>query len=131
MDGARKILIVLLGASGDVVRGLSLALRIKKHSPGVELCWAVEPRSQSLVEDHPAIDKVIVFDRPGGVRAFFGFLRQLRSERFDLVLDLQRHLKSGIASWSRSVRSAYHRIESRPSPRMTMASSTCWVMTRG
>ncbi len=94
----KRILIVLLGAIGDVVRGLPLAMRIKRSWPAVELHWAVEPISLPIVECHPALDKIIVFDRPGGIRAYQKFISALRQEKYDLVLDLQRHFKSGLTS---------------------------------
>lgn len=96
----KKILIVLLGALGDVTRGLSLAVRIKEAWPECQLCWAVEPKSREIVEALPQVDKVFVFDRPRGFKAYLQFVAELKREKFDLVLDLQRHLKSGFTSWS-------------------------------
>ena len=62
---------------------------------------AIEPGSLPLVELCRAVDEIIVFDRPRGVTAFFRFLKAIRARRFDLVLDMQRHLKSGLISrWS-------------------------------
>lgn len=95
----KKILIVLLGAIGDVVRGLPLAVRIKREWPSTLLYWAVEPRSRAIVENHKCIDKIFVFDRPRGLSAYMSFVQSLRAENFDLVLDLQRHFKSGFTSW--------------------------------
>jgi lipopolysaccharide heptosyltransferase II len=45
------------------------------------------------------------------VQAFLPFLRHIRQQRFDLVLDLQRHLKSGLISfWSGAlIRLGFHR----------------------
>ena len=63
------------------------------------MCWSIEPASLPLVQGHPAIDEVIVFDRQRGWKAFWPFLAKIRARKFDLVLDLQRHLKSGIVSW--------------------------------
>lgn len=96
----RKVLILLLGAIGDVTRALPLAVRIKKAWPETSLHWAVEPISRDLVEQHPALDKVTIFDRPGGIRAYIRFVRELRSQQYDLVLDLQRHFKSGVTSFA-------------------------------
>jgi len=93
---ARTILIVLLGAIGDVTRALPLLNRVRGGYPEARLCWAVEPTSAALLEHHPALDTVLVFDRPRGARAFVPFLRAVRGLRADLVLDLQRHLKSGV-----------------------------------
>jgi ADP-heptose:LPS heptosyltransferase len=63
-----------------------------------------------LVE-HPALDERLVFERSGGARSFVRFLREVRDRRFDLVLDLQRHLKSGIVSRATGapVRIGFHR----------------------
>jgi len=96
----KKILILLLGAIGDVTRALPVAVRIKRAWPDAELHWAVEPISKSIVEDHPAIDEVKLFDRPKGFPAFLSFVREIRSENYELVLDMQRHFKSGVSSWS-------------------------------
>jgi lipopolysaccharide heptosyltransferase II len=95
-----KVLIVLHGAIGDVVRALPLAVRLKRHWPLAKLYWAIEPKSLAIIENHPAVDQIILFDRPRGLKAFWDFTRRLKQERFDLVLDLQRHFKSGITSWS-------------------------------
>ena len=95
---AGTIVIVLLGAIGDVTRALPLLGRLRQGYPRARLCWAVEPASAPLLERHPALDTVLVFDRRRGARAFVPFLRSIRELRADLVLDLQRHLKSGVIS---------------------------------
>ena len=97
-DAPRRILIVLHGAIGDVVRAMPLALRVRRGFPRAHVAWAVEPPAAPLVAGHPAIDERIVFRRDLGPRAFLPFLREIRRGRFDLTLDLQRHLKSGIVS---------------------------------
>ena len=94
----KNILIVLLGAIGDVVRGIPLAVRVKRSWPDSKITWAVEPKSAGLVQGHPSIDEVIVFQRSGGFSEFRRFRREIAAGKFDLVLDLQRHLKSGLTS---------------------------------
>jgi lipopolysaccharide heptosyltransferase II len=108
---AERILIILLGAIGDVVRGLPLAARVRAGYPDAHLAWAVEPRSAPLLEHHPALDECLVFERAGGARSFLAFLQRVRAGRYDLVLDLQRHAKSGLVSLaSRApVRLGFHR----------------------
>ncbi len=93
-----RVLIVLLGAIGDVVRAMPLAMRVRRGFPEATLAWAVEPTAAPLLERHPAIDEVLIFRRDLGAFAFLGFLREVRRGSFDLVLDLQRHLKSGVVS---------------------------------
>jgi lipopolysaccharide heptosyltransferase I len=94
----RRILIILLGAIGDVVRALPLLGRIRHAWPNAHIAWAVEPKSAPIVDRHQWLDELIVYDRRRAPLSFFGFLRQVRRGHFDLTLDLQRHLKSGVVS---------------------------------
>lgn len=95
----RKILIVLHGSIGDVTRALPLAKLLRQGFPRASLAWSVEPAAYPLLQGNPAIDEIILFDRPHWWKSFGPFLAGIRARRFDLVLDLQRHLKSGIVSW--------------------------------
>jgi len=94
-----SVLIVLFGAIGDVTQALPVAVRIKKQYPDCRICWAIEPASRALVENHPAVDRTIVFERARGFAGYRAFVAKLREEKYDLVLDLQRHLKSGVTSF--------------------------------
>lgn len=97
----KKILIVLHGSIGDVTRALPLVTLLRAGFPQAHLAWAVEPPSLPLVQNYPAVDEVILFDRPRWWADFAPFLKRVRSGGFDLVLDLQRHFKSGfISRWS-------------------------------
>jgi len=119
-DPPRRLLIVLLGAIGDVVRALPLAQRLRAAWPECRIAWAVEPPAAPLLRDHPAIDRVIVFGRERGVRAYPSFLRQVRAWRPDVSLDLQRHIKSGFTSWCSGAprRFAFHWRNSREGNRL-------------
>jgi ADP-heptose:LPS heptosyltransferase len=94
----RRVLIVLLGAIGDVVRALPLLGRIRRAWPAAHIAWAVEPKSQPVLDGHPWLNEIIVYDRRRAPWSFVPFLVRLRAGRFDIAFDLQRHLKSGIAS---------------------------------
>ncbi|MCC6848917.1 MAG: glycosyltransferase family 9 protein [Deltaproteobacteria bacterium] len=108
---AKRILIVLLGAIGDVARALPLANRVRAGYPTAHLAWAVEPAAAPVLAGHPALDARLVFERAGGAAAFVAFLRRVRAEGFDLALDLQRHAKSGLVSAATRapVRLGFHR----------------------
>src|SRR5262245_22075254 len=94
----RRVLIVLLGAIGDVVRALPLLGRIRRGWPAAHIAWAVEPKASPSVERHPWLDEVIRYVRRLAPCSFAPFLRAWRAHQFYLLLDLQRHLKSGITS---------------------------------
>jgi len=94
----RRVLIILLGAIGDVVRALPLLGRIRRGWPEAHIAWAVEPKSRPILERHPWLDELIVYERRRAPWSFAPFLRMIRRGRFDLAIDLQRHLKSGLIS---------------------------------
>ena len=94
-----SILIILMGSLGDVARGLSLVSHLKENLPESRITWLVEPKWLDLVKLHPRIDKVIVFNRPKGLLGVWDLYKTLDPEHFDIVIDLQRHFKSGFFSW--------------------------------
>jgi lipopolysaccharide heptosyltransferase II len=92
------ILVVLMGSLGDVVRALPLVSILAGRRPRGQLTWIVDERWQEIVGLHPGIDRVIVFPKARTLRTVARLLGALRAERYDVVLDLQRHLRSGICS---------------------------------
>ena len=103
----RRVLIVLMGAIGDVVRALPLLGRMRKAWPDAHIAWAVEPKSKAVLEHHRWLDEIIVYDRAHAPWTFIPFLRRVRKGHFDLVIDLQRHLKSGFTSRISGARERY------------------------
>lgn len=106
-----RILIIRLSAIGDIVMASPLIEVLKNTYPNAEISWLVQPESASLLQDHPDIDDVITWDRAdwrrllrkGRLFKFFAAVNQhkknLRAKRFDMALDLQGLLKSGLHAW--------------------------------
>jgi ADP-heptose:LPS heptosyltransferase len=94
----QRILIILNGAIGDVVRALPLLRRIRRGFPAAHIAWAIEPKSAPILDRHPWLDETILYDRRHAPWSFAPFLKRVRAGHFDLAIDLQRHLKSGIIS---------------------------------
>jgi ADP-heptose:LPS heptosyltransferase len=57
------ILLVRLGAVGDVVRTLPSLARLREAAPRTRVAWVVEPPSSPLLPDRPWLDQVFVFPR--------------------------------------------------------------------
>lgn len=93
----RTILIVLLGALGDVARASTMIPPLRRRFPAARISWLVETKSAPLVRMNGQVDEVIEFVRQRWWGAM-GLVTTLRRRRFDLVLDLQRHAKSGLFS---------------------------------
>jgi len=111
-DGKSHILIIKLSAIGDVVHSLPLLEVLRETFPLVRIDWLVEENASGIVEGHPLIDSLLVFPRKSWLRRFTRkgegvsvgrevarFIRGLRSRRYDIVIDLQGLLKSGILAF--------------------------------
>lgn len=95
-ERALRILIVRLGAIGDVVNALIVANGIRHHWPDATIGWAVHPLSKPLVEGHPSVDRVHVWTKGTGLRGFRGIVDEVKRESYDVALDLQRLQKSAL-----------------------------------
>jgi len=89
------ILFIKLGALGDVINTLPLAAVLKEQLHA-RVHWLVEPLSYPLVEENPNVHRAILFNKKQWIRSIPGVITELRRNRFDLALDLQRLIKSGL-----------------------------------
>lgn len=107
----RSILIIRLSAIGDIVMASPLARALRVRYPDAHIAWMVQPEAKALLEANPDLNEVIVWPRGEWrklwrerrwvdlIREIKTFARRLRSRRFDLVIDAQGLLKSGIWAW--------------------------------
>jgi heptosyltransferase-1 len=99
-----RILVVRLGAMGDILHALPAVATLKQNYPGWRLTWAVEPRWAPLLEGNPFVDQ-LVFIRRDSLAAFRASWRDLRAERYDFAIDFQGLIKSALtATFARSQR---------------------------
>ena len=91
-----RLLVVRLGAIGDVVNALTFASSLREVAPGTHLGWVVHPLAAPLVEGHPDVARVHLWPRDGGLGGFLRLVRELRRERYDTAVDLQRIQKSAL-----------------------------------
>jgi hypothetical protein len=108
---AERILVIRLGALGDVVRTLPAFVDLRARYPRAHIAWLVERGAESVVRTQRGVDEVIVFPREAleaSIRArrplelsldALRFVRDLRRRRFDLGLDFHGILKSGVIAW--------------------------------
>ena len=91
------ILVVRLGAMGDVIHALPAVASLKHSFPGSHLTWLIEAQWAPLIEQNPYIDRVAIFER-GNPSAWLRSWRKLRSEQFDFAVDFQGLMKSAVAA---------------------------------
>ena len=104
----RKILVVRLGAMGDVIHALPAVARLKCSFPNAHVTWAVESHWASLLKANPYVDEVVPVPlaqwrkNPASLStwtSFRDFRRRLRRSKFDLAIDFQGLLKSAVVTY--------------------------------
>ena len=91
MSRPRRILVIKLGALGDIVQAMGPAAAIRRHHPGAEIVLLTSRPYADFLAAAPYFDAVWVDERPG-LRKPLGvwrLRRRLREGRFDRVYDLQ------------------------------------------
>ncbi|MEE9614153.1 MAG: lipopolysaccharide heptosyltransferase II [Thermodesulfobacteriota bacterium] len=94
-----KILIIKLSSIGDVVQTLPALESLRRGHPRAKIDWLVEEAASDIVVGHPMLDEVVVVKGRGWVKDTaenFRVARSLAEKRYDMVLDFQGLLKSGI-----------------------------------
>ncbi|HYI95326.1 MAG TPA: glycosyltransferase family 9 protein [Bryobacteraceae bacterium] len=113
---APRILVVRLGAMGDIIHTLPAVASVKQSFPHSHIAWAVEERWMPLLEGNPFIDERIGV-RKRNLPNFLALRKRLRAKRFDIAIDFQGLIKSAItANLARPDRIfGFHRSQARES----------------
>ena len=108
LDESDRVLLIRLGAIGDVLRTLPALRQVRRTFPAIHLTWIVEDLSRDLLLDHPDIDEVIRFPRrelrqaaarPWRLGAgLAGLRRELRRRHFSVSIDAQGSFKSALVA---------------------------------
>lgn len=92
-----SILIVRLGAMGDVLHALPAAASLKHNFPASKLTWVVDAPWAPLLAGNPFLDTVIPVDRKRP-RTWWDTRRALHQSRYSLAVDFQGLLKSAFVA---------------------------------
>jgi heptosyltransferase I len=107
----RSILLVRLSARGDVVFASPLVRALRRTYPDARITWMAESHTKDLIQYHPELDDVIVVERHEWIqlwkerrlgdllRSVEALLLVLRSRHFDVAIDLQGLLRSGVMTF--------------------------------
>ena len=101
---AERILVIRLGALGDVVRTRFAFAAVRELYPSARIDWLVEDHARPGLDGVAELDGIVTiprrqlrFARPGATwRGIVALVRQLRASRYDLSLDFHCILKSAL-----------------------------------
>jgi len=100
-----RVLIVKPSSLGDVVHSLPFLNSLRACFPDSSIDWVIARGLEGLLEGHPMLDRLIVIDKDrwrrisqavGTMSELQELFRTLRARRYDLVIDLQGLLRSGL-----------------------------------
>jgi lipopolysaccharide heptosyltransferase I len=100
---ARRIALIKPSALGDIIHSLPVLTALRRRYPTAHITWVVNRSYEPLLHGHPDLDATLAFDRSASrtglltaALSYNRFLRRFRRQRFDLVIDLQGLLRSGL-----------------------------------
>jgi lipopolysaccharide heptosyltransferase I len=103
-----KILLIKPSSLGDIVMALPALSALRRSFPRAKISWLIRPEFAALIEGHPHLDEIILFDRKflakawhsaNAGRSLLSLIRTLNHGRFDAVLDLQGLFRTGLLAW--------------------------------
>lgn len=77
---------------------MSILSPLGEKFPEGEIYWVTKEEFGPLVQLHPKVTKVLIFDKKNGIWGLIKFAFELRKEKFDLVYDAHANLRSMILS---------------------------------
>ena len=91
------ILVVRLGAMGDILHALPAATSLKLSFPQHRLTWVVDRAWTALLEGNPYIDRIVAFERRK-VSTWLPARHALREWRYGFAVDFQGLIKSAVVA---------------------------------
>jgi heptosyltransferase-1 len=101
----KKILIIKPSSLGDVVHSLPFLNAVRTRFPKSEIHWVIAKGIEGLLEGHPMINRLWIINKDtwkkiknikGTINEFKVLFRELKKEKYNLVVDLQGLLRSGV-----------------------------------
>jgi lipopolysaccharide heptosyltransferase I len=99
----RRIALIKPSALGDVVHALPVLTALRVRFPSAKITWVINAAYEPLIRNHPDLTGTLPFDRATFRRGLLrsasyalSFACELRRRDFDLVIDLQGLLRTGL-----------------------------------
>ena len=91
-----RILVIQTAFLGDVILATPIWENIHDAYPHAQIDVVVKKGNESLLTGHPFLHQVFILDKRNKVKNLWNLGKTLRSQQYDLVINLQRFASSGI-----------------------------------
>ncbi|GER93871.1 glycosyltransferase family 9 protein [hot springs metagenome] len=104
----KKILVIKPSSLGDIVHSLPFLNAVKDAFPFAEIHWIVAKGLEGLLENHPMVKRLWIINKDQWknkgriketVAEFISLFKELERESYDIVIDLQGLMRSGILTY--------------------------------
>ncbi|MHC4657963.1 MAG: glycosyltransferase family 9 protein, partial [Planctomycetota bacterium] len=104
----KNILVIKPSSLGDIVLALPALTALRSSFPDANISWLVRPEFAPLLENHPHLNDIILFNRrflgkawfhPCAFASLLSLIWRLRRSKFDAVVDLQGLFRTASLAW--------------------------------
>lgn len=102
----RKVLVLRLGAIGDVIRTTPMLRELKRMLPDARIDYLVNYNIKEVLEGNPNVDRIIglkgqIYGKSfKTLKTFYNAGKEIRREKYDLLINLEPHyLSQMFALW--------------------------------
>ncbi len=93
----KKILIIQTAFLGDVILATPLIEKLKMFYPESSIDFLLRKGNEGLLKNHPKLRQVIIWDkRSGKYNSLSKVAKDVRKEKYDVLVNLQRFASSGV-----------------------------------
>lgn len=96
----QKFLIIQTAFIGDVILATSLVEKLYETYPDAKIDFLLRKGNQGLLQNHPFIRKLYVFDKTQGkYHNLISLVKQLKAEQYDYIINAQRFFTTGVITY--------------------------------
>jgi ADP-heptose:LPS heptosyltransferase len=97
----KRILIIQTAFIGDVILATPLIEKLKRFYPKSEIDFLLRKGNEGLLKDHPKINQILIWNKRNSKYNSLAKLgREVRGNKYDLLINLQRFASSGLLTTS-------------------------------
>ena len=92
----KRVLVIQTAFLGDVILASPIWENLHQQFPEAQIDVVVKKGNETLLAEHPFLNQVYTFDKRQKLKNLWELGKQLRQQRYELVINLQRFASSGV-----------------------------------